>query len=151
VKVERTIDIAAPPERVYDLVMDPRRLEQWVTIHDLLEQAPDGQLEQGLTLVQRLKLAGRRFTVRWTVVENEQCRRVVWEGDGPVASHARVVYEFEPNSEGTRFSYLNEYRLPGGPFGRLAGSALSRVTAKELDGSLARLKRIVESEPGPQR
>jgi carbon monoxide dehydrogenase subunit G len=144
-KVERTTEIAAPPERVYELVMDPRRLKEWVTIHDDLEEAPEGQLERGSKLTQVLKLAGRRFHVRWTIVENDACRRVVWEGAGPVASHARVVYEFESNSNGTRFTYLNEYRLPGGPFGRLAGSALSRVTAKELDGSLARLKRIVEN------
>ena len=143
-KVERTTEIAAPPDRVYDLVMDPRRLEEWVTIHHYLEDAPEGQLKEGSKLTQVLKLAGRRFHVRWTVVENDPCRRVVWEGDGPVASHARVVYQFEPNSNGTRFTYLNEYRLPGGPFGRLAGSAVSRITAKELDGSLARLKQIVE-------
>ena len=143
-RVERSTDIAATPERVYDLVMDPRRLEEWVTIHDHLEDAPDGSLEGGSKLTQYLRLAGRRFKVRWTVVENDPCRRVVWDGHGPVASHARVVYEFESNSGGTRFTYVNEYRLPGGPLGRLAGSAVSRVTAKELDGSLARLKRILE-------
>ena len=33
-KVERDIRIDAPPERVYEVVMDPRRLEDWVTIHD---------------------------------------------------------------------------------------------------------------------
>jgi uncharacterized protein YndB with AHSA1/START domain len=143
-KVERTTEIAAPPERVYELVMNPRRLEDWVTIHDHLEDAPDGQLQRGSRLTQVLRLAGRRFHVRWTVVENEPCKRVVWEGDGPVASHARVIYEFEPNATGTRFKYLNEYRLPGGPFGRLAGTAVSRVTAKELDATLARLKHILE-------
>ena len=40
-KVERDIRIDAPPKRVYDVVMDPQRLEDWVTIHDHLEDAPD--------------------------------------------------------------------------------------------------------------
>ena len=35
-KVERTIDIAAPPERLYEVVMDPDRLEDWVTDVPLL-------------------------------------------------------------------------------------------------------------------
>jgi carbon monoxide dehydrogenase subunit G len=146
VKVERSIRIEAPPQRVYDLVMDASRLRDWVTIHHHLVDGPDGQLEKGSKLTQTLRLAGRRFNVRWTVVENEPCKRVVWEGRGPVASHARVVYEFDPDGEGkhTTFSYTNEYDLPGGPLGRMAGRAVSRITQRELDGSLQRLKSLVE-------
>jgi carbon monoxide dehydrogenase subunit G len=144
VKVERTVEIDAPPERVYDVVMDPARLEEWVTIHHHLEDAPNGRLRKGSKMTQCLKLAGKKFNVRWTVVENDPCVRVVWEGRGPVASHARVVYELEENSDGTRFRYLNEYDLPGGALGRIAGRAVSRVTQKELDGSLQRLKLLVE-------
>jgi carbon monoxide dehydrogenase subunit G len=144
VKVERSITIAAPPERVYDTVMDPSRLEDWVTIHHQLVDAPNGPLEKGSKLTQTLRLAGRRFTVRWTVVQNEPCKQVVWEGQGPVASHARVVYGFHQDGEATRFSYTNEYDLPGGALGRVAGRAVARITQKELEGSLQRLKSLVE-------
>ena len=145
-KLEREIRIEAPPRRVYDVVMDPRRLEEWVTIHDRLEDAPSGQLEKGSKLTQVLKLAGRRFHVRWTVVQNEPCRCVVWEGSGPVGSHAKVIYEFGDSSNGssTEFHYTNEYDLPGGPLGRIAGRGVARVTQKELDATLQKLKRITE-------
>jgi carbon monoxide dehydrogenase subunit G len=144
VRAERTVDIAAPPEKVYDLVMDPQRLDEWVTIHDHLEDSPPGQLQQGSELTQCLRLAGRKFKVHWTVVENDPCERVVWEGQGPVASHARVIYEFEPKDAGTRFSYANEYELPGGPLGRIAGRTVSRFTKKALEGSLQKLKSLAE-------
>jgi uncharacterized membrane protein len=143
-KVERTIEIEAPARQVYDIVMDPARLGDWVTIHDHLEDAPNGPLKRGSKLTQCLKLAGQRFKVRWTIVENDPCRRVVWEGRGPVGSHAQVVYEFDENGQQTRFSYLNKYDLPGGVVGRVAGRAVARVTEKELDGSLRRLKSLVE-------
>jgi uncharacterized membrane protein len=143
-KVERTIEIEAPAREVYDVVMDPARLGDWVTIHDHLEDAPKGQLKRGSKLTQCLKLAGRRFKVRWTIVENDPCRRVVWEGRGPVGSHAQVVYAFDENGQETRFSYMNQYDLPGGVVGRVAGRAVARVTEKELDGSLRRLKSLVE-------
>ena len=143
-RVERTVQIAASPETLYKVVMDPKRLADWVTIHQELEDAPRGQLRKGSKLTQALKLAGRRFKVRWTVVENDPCRRVVWEGRGPVGSQARVEYGFAPHGKGTRFSYVNEYDLPGGPLGRVAGRAVARVTEKELEGSLRRLKSLVE-------
>lgn len=143
-KVERTIDIAAPPERVYDVVMDPNRLEDWVSIHQSLMDAPGGALKQGSELTQCLKLAGRKFNVTWKVVEDDCPTRVVWEGQGPVHSHAKVVYEFEPNGDGTRFSYMNQYDLPGGPLGKLAGRSVAGVARKEADKSLERLKKLFE-------
>lgn len=143
-KVEREIDIAATPEEVYEVLMDADRLEHWVTIHDELVEAPDGPLERGSELTQRLRLAGKCFTVRWTVVENDRPRRVVWEGRGPMRSKASAIYELSPNGGGTHFSYANEYELPGGPLGRLAGPVVGRVTAGELDRSLERLRRLVE-------
>ncbi|HEU0025333.1 MAG TPA: SRPBCC family protein [Thermoleophilaceae bacterium] len=143
-KVERQVDVAAPPDRLYEVVMDPLRLADWVTIHDHLVGDPPRRLEKGSRLTQCLRLAGRRFKVRWTVVENDPCRRVVWEGRGPVASHAKVEYRFEANGDGTRFSYLNQFDLPGGPLGRLAGRTVARATTKAVDGSLRRLRTLVE-------
>jgi len=144
VKVERTVRLSAAPRDVYDVVMDPARLEDWVTIHDHLVGDPPSPLKKGSRLTQCLRLAGKRFKVRWTVVENDPCRKVVWEGRGPVMSHAQVEYRFEPDGEGTRFSYVNQYDLPGGPLGRIAGRTVSRVTTREVDGSLQKLKALVD-------
>jgi carbon monoxide dehydrogenase subunit G len=143
-KVERTIEIDAPPERVYEVVMDPRHLKDWVSIHESLDEAPPGELKQGAELVQTLKLAGRRFHVHWKVVEDDCPTRVVWEGQGPVHSHAKVVYQFERNEGGTRFSYMNQYDLPGGALGRLAGRSVSGIARKEADRTLQRLKNLIE-------
>ena len=143
-KVEREVSIAAAPEAVYEVIMDPRRLREWVTIQVSLEDAPPGMLEHGSELTQRLKLAGQRFTVSWKVVENEPARRVVWSGRGPMRSKASVIYGLEPDGDGTRFRYANEFSLPGGPLGRMAGPVVRRVTAGELEDSLERLRALVE-------
>jgi carbon monoxide dehydrogenase subunit G len=142
-KVERSLQIDAPPERVHALVMDPKRLEDWVSIHQRLEDAPEGSLRKGSQLTQCLKLAGSRFKVTWKVSENTP-EKVVWEGKGPMRSKAKVVYEFEARDGGTCFSYLNEYDLPGGPLGRMAGPVVKRATSGELDKSLKKLKKLVE-------
>jgi uncharacterized protein YndB with AHSA1/START domain len=144
-RVERTIEIEAPPERVYDLVMDPRRLGDWVTIHAGLKEAPGGDLRKGSELVQSLTLAGRRFDVHWEVVQAEKPKRVVWEGRGPVHSRAKVVYDLDTDGDGkTCFSYMNEYSMPGGPLGRIAAGVLRRTAERESERTLEELKRIVE-------
>jgi len=145
-RVERSIEIDAPPEKVYEVVMDPRRLEDWVTIHVGLKAAPNGDLERGSELIQCLKLAGRRFDVHWDVVEADRPTRVVWEGRGPVHSRAKVVYDIHPNDGNrTAFHYVNEYSLPGGPLGRIAGGALRGTAERESERTLERLKGLFES------
>ncbi len=143
-RVEGSVDVHAPPEAVYELVMDPGRLGDWVSIHDRLLEAPDGELDQGSTLAQCLRVAGTRFTVRWRVTEDDRPRRVVWEGRGPLRTRARVTYDFAGRDGGTQFSYANEYELPGGAAGRLTGRAVSRIARREVDRSLSRLKELAE-------
>jgi len=143
VKVERSMQLNADPQAVRELVMDPDRLGDWVSIHQHLEDSPNGQLRKGSQLTQCLKLAGQRFRVTWKVTENTP-EKVVWEGKGPVRSRARVVYEFEAKDGGTCFNYMNEYNLPGGPVGRMAEPAVRRVTGGELDKSLKNLKALFE-------
>jgi len=148
-QLAREIDIDAPPDRVYEVVTDPNRLGDWVTIQEELEQAPDGDLEPGSELRQRVKVAGTRFHLSWKVVEANRSTRVVWEGRGPMGSRAKAVYELSQDGNGgTRFSYLNEFMLPGGAAGKLAGRAVVAASGREADRTLKRLKKLVEEKGG---
>ena len=91
--VKATIDIDAPPEDVWDALMDPTRLREWVTIHRKLGKSPEPPLELGDELDQTLCLRGVNFKVHWTVREADRPRRAVWEGKGPARSKSRTVYE----------------------------------------------------------
>ncbi len=146
-KLEREIEIDAPPERVYEILTDPDCLGEWVTIQEELEEAPKGRdLEAGDTLRQRMKVAGQRFRLSWTVVDANRPSRVEWEGSGPMGSKAHAVYELDDNGNGgTHFSYMNEYALPGGAVGRIAGRAIVKASGREADKTLERLKKLVES------
>ena len=147
-KLEREITIDASRDTVYDVLLDPDCLGEWVTIQEELEEAPEGRdLKPGDELRQRMKVAGARFRLSWTVVESDRPSRVVWKGKGPMGSKATAVYELSENGDGgTRFSYLNEYALPGGPAGRLAGRAIMKASGREADKTLERLKELCESK-----
>ena len=63
-----------------------------------------------------------------------------------MGSQAPWSYEFgdRPTASCTDFPYMNEYDLPGGPLGRIAGRGVARVTQKELEATLQKLKSITE-------
>lgn len=143
-KVERSIHIDASPDEVYATVMDPQRLGDWAVIQDELVEAPDRELEKGDRLVQKLKVAGQKFEVAWDVTRADSPTQVEWEGEGPMGTTARVAYGMKPSGDGTTFDYLNEYELPGGIAGRLAGRAVSAVASREAEKTLDRLKALIE-------
>jgi uncharacterized protein YndB with AHSA1/START domain len=144
-KLEREIHINAEPAAVYDKLMDPDCLGEWVTIQDKLLEAPDGDLEKGDELVQRCKVAGQKFKLHWKVEKAERPRKTVWEGRGPLGTKARVTYDLAANNGGTDFTYTNEYDLPGGPVGKIAGKAVVGASGGEADKTLERLKRLIEN------
>jgi uncharacterized protein YndB with AHSA1/START domain len=144
--VRCAIEIAAPPARVWEVVMDPRRLADWVTIHRRLGPVP-ARLERGSTFEQTLALRGAPVHVVWRVVDVDEPRRAVWEGRGPAHSHASIVYELTPvGEECTRFEYTNEFKAPGGALGAVAGRVLvGGLSQREAQRSLQRLEQIVGS------
>ena len=144
-KLEREIEIDAPPEEVYDVLTDPNCLGEWVTIQDELVSAPDPPLEKGDCVVQKMKVVGRSFEVSWDVEVADRPKKVQWAGNGPMGSVARATYVLAPNGDGgTKFSYTNEYDVPGGPVGKVAGRALVSASGGEADATLDRLKKFIE-------
>ncbi len=144
-RVETTIEIDAPPEEVWAIVSNPRRLAEWVTIHRALERADAGPLERGFTMEQEMTLRGQSFTVAWTAAEVDAPRMVRWEGDGPAGSSAMTEYRLVGANGGTRFLYANSFDAPGGPMGRMAARAVTGdAPREEADASLQRLKALVE-------
>ena len=145
--VTTSIEIAALPKDVWKVALDPWRLEEWVTIHRSIEAAPKGALADGDQIVQTMSLRGAPFKVTWTITELVTPARAVWKGKGPAGSTAETIYELTKTKNGTRFDYSNEFKAPGGLIGRVAAGALvGDLPRSEAEASLAKLKKLIESE-----
>jgi uncharacterized protein YndB with AHSA1/START domain len=144
--VTASIDIDAPPDRVYDKMLDPACLPKWVTIHRRVNRADDGAPREGYEMEQTLCLRGANFKVRWTLTEADRPERATWEGRGPAHSYARTAYTLTPLDGGkTRFDYENEFKAPGGLLGAAASRVLvGGVPQREATRSLQRLKSLLE-------
>jgi carbon monoxide dehydrogenase subunit G len=144
--VHAEIQIAAPPEKVWEVVLDPQRLGEWVTIHRRVNNADSGPPREGMKMEQTLCLRGATFKVKWELAECQSPRRAVWEGRGPMHSHAHTAYVLEASDGGTRFMYENDFKAPGGPLGAAASRVLvGGLPEREAKASLQKLKALLES------
>ena len=90
-----------------------------------------------------MKLKGVPLKVRWEVVECKAPRRARWQGEAAAGAKARISYDLSENGAGTRFDYENEFEMPAGKVGKLAGRAFNAVSGdREAKRSLARLKDV---------
>jgi carbon monoxide dehydrogenase subunit G len=138
--------IAVPPEDVWKMVMDPERLDDWVTIHRKLLHADPGPPRVGYEMDQRIHVRGVSIEVHWRLVDCRPNARAVWEGRGPARSHARTEYVLQAEGDGTLFDYRNEFSLPLGAVGAIVSRALVRgVPEREAKRTLERLRANLES------
>lgn len=144
--VTATVYIAAPPEEVWGVVMDPARLGDWVTIHRKLLHADESAPRKGFEMDQQIHLRGVSLEIHWKLVECRKHELAVWDGRGPARSRAHTEYRLRAARDGgTDFDYRNEFRAPLGPIGALASRALvGGIPEREAKRTLERLRELVE-------
>ena len=67
--VHVNIEIEAPVERVWETIMDPHRLKDWVTIHRSVSHVSEEPLASGASMDQSLHIRGVSFKVHWDLTE----------------------------------------------------------------------------------
>ncbi len=145
-----SVEIAATPEDVYDLVSDVTRTGEWspVCVGCSWDDPADAGRE-GAWFTGRNETSERTWETRSQVVEADRPRRFAWEvGDGLVRWH----YATEATADGTRLTEGWEF-LPAGiatfetRYGDDAEAQIADRTHAAVEGiprTLTRLRAILE-------
>ena len=140
-----SIDIDAPIQEVWNTIMNPGRMGEWVTIVDRIEHLDPGPIRPGFRMSQTLHLRGMPFRVHWTLEELDAPRYARWEGAGPARAKAVTENRLSERGGRTHFNYRNEFRTPFGPLGAAASRVIvGGIPEKEAKASLRRLRAILE-------
>ncbi len=141
-----SIDIDAPVQEVWDTIMSPARMTEWVTIVDRIDHVDPGPLRPGFRMSQTLHLRGVPFKVHWKLEELDAPRYARWEGAGPARARAVTENRLCERDGHTHFNYRNEFRTPFGPLGAAASRVMmGGIPEKEANASLRRLREILEA------
>jgi len=105
-RIDRSIDIAAPPDRVFRALTNPDEVAAWFRVKVEGRFAPGAEVWMTST---QAEYAGIRFSVR--IKELTPPRRVVWEWHpgavDPAVDYSRepvttVTFDIQPTGAGTR-------------------------------------------------
>jgi uncharacterized protein YndB with AHSA1/START domain len=144
ITVER--EVGAPPQRIFDLLADPRRhgeIDGSGTLREVKVEAP-ARLSEGAEFGMAMKQFGMSYKVVNTVTEFEEARRIAWKHKGNVVWR----YELEPATGGT---LVRETWDPT-PANAVAGAFFSMLRFPQrsraaMTATLDRLAQVVEGPP----
>jgi uncharacterized protein YndB with AHSA1/START domain len=139
-RARRSRVIAAPPQRVWEVLEDPHQMPRWWPELDSMEDVEGGRFTQVFRIGR-----GRRIRLDFRVIASDPPYRRAWEQLIESGALARVLREsitevvLEPEGEGTRVTIEQRQKLRGFLRG---GFLWSRSRRRRLEQVLDGLERI---------
>ncbi|MGH2449563.1 MAG: SRPBCC family protein [Chloroflexota bacterium] len=147
--VEHSIDIAAPIDRVFEAVTDPRRAREWNPSVEGIDDFSGEPVTAGSTWTQVVKLAGKTVRLRARVLAFEPPHTGIIEITGPYTG--RVWTRCEAIPGGTRLTQGIEAAAPRGLLGLIGGRVIAATMSRQLKTSLARQRDVLEGASSGSR
>ena len=112
-KVTVEADAKADPQRVWEVVATPSRVQEWNTMHEGFTGEVPATLSEGDTYKQKVKLMGMPAEMAWRVTTAAAPGRLEQAGDGPMGVKAKNIFVIEPtDAGGSHITYEMEFVGP---------------------------------------
>jgi len=150
VEVSASAASAAAPQRLWELLCDSTRYDQWVDGTIAVTRPMDGPARLGATYGEINPIIGPwKAQTNWTVVEFDPPRRQVHgTEDIQVASEFRVIMEVAPADGGSQVTLTLRGRSSLGPFGALVTRVLESQMRRDNERSVQNLVALAARELG---
>ena len=138
--------VDAPPEAVWEVISDPRRLPQWDRHIVRVDGIPPDGLREGCRYTTEMRFVVLRSTIDGEVLEWDPPHRSKIRLTGLL--DATVTSSIEPLAgDRSLLQHVVDYHFRGGPLGEIAARSLARVGGAHLalrHGTLAQQREIEE-------
>lgn len=138
--VAREITIRAPPERVFQSLIEPTQRATWATTFE--EQPLDGPLRVGARIPARRRASTSGSRYELVVTALEPSRKLAMDVHRNGRHSGSGAFELEATTDGTRVRNVGTFELP--LLQRMMEPVVALALAREMESELNALKRHVE-------
>ena len=139
-KVERSIIINAPVEKVFAYISDPNsELESIPSITDIRDITGEGV---GQKWGWSYKMVGVSLKGESEVIEHIPNQRLVHKSTGGIMS--TWTYTFSPENGGTRLNVVVEFTIPVPVLGKVGERLVLQRTEREANLAMSNIKEMLE-------
>ena len=148
-RIEKSIEIAAPPERIWPFLIDPEKVLQWSITFRTFQYIGEQRRGVGTPLYIEEKATGPLMKMNFEVtewVENERIRLKMISG-APLKSYEQL-WTLSATTSGSEFTFLEEIVFPLGIIGKLIGLVGQASSEKFVTEIQSKLKSLAEAQSG---
>ena len=130
-RVERSIEIAAPPQKIWPYLVEPEKILKWIITFQKFKYTSEQNSGVGTPFYVEEKagptpLMKINFVVtEWAENERLTARMV----SGNMVTSYELIFTLEPTTSGSMFTFLEITEMPFGIIGKLIG-AIGQRTAE---------------------
>jgi len=150
VRLEKSIELRAPPEKVWEmLALD--RLPEWDEGYEENLKSveytsevhkPEDKYRVGASAHGIPKKKGEEWS--FDITESLENKKITYGMKGGGYKGVIITSILEPKGDGTKFTFVVDAELPWGAFGKFLGKVLYGKGERAVERSLEKLKSILE-------
>ena len=145
-KVHKSIEIAAPPEKIWPFLVDPDKILKWCITFLKFEYTSEQHSGVGTTFYLEEKAGGPLMKLNFKItewVENEKVTFSMTSGNFVKGYDQSWTIQAIPS--GSSFTFKEEVVLPYGVLGKIMGFVAGRGSEATVGKMLPKLKSLTEA------
>jgi uncharacterized protein YndB with AHSA1/START domain len=142
-----SIDIFAPPERIWPYLVEPEQVLLWSSTYKVYQYAGEQHVGVGTKYYLEEQAGGPLMKVTFEVSEwevNKKLSLKMTSGSG--VKDYKQIYSLEKTIQGTRLDFVEMVELPMGLIGNLIGRLAEPASVKTIAQIQLKLKGLVEGK-----
>jgi carbon monoxide dehydrogenase subunit G len=144
--INKSIDIDAPAERVFEVLTDPKRLPEYAPGLVSVEDIRQTEQHIGDSFRVTYSVLGLHFPMSFTATEYEQPTKLTTRFEGGMKG--TWTWRLSPRGTSTHLTTTMEYEMAGGALGKAMNAMLvERMNEKNAEQLLENLKLVSEATP----
>ena len=144
-RVQQSVEISAPPEKVWPFLVEPEKILTWWTTLEKFEPVGERRNGVGAAFYVEERAGGPLMKMSFEAaewVENEKVALHMTAGKGVKGYEQSLRLEAVPAS--SRLTFMEDVQLPYGVIGKVMGVVGKRTAEGHVKEMLAKLKSAVE-------
>ena len=144
-KVQKSIEITAPPEKIWPYFVEPEKVLQWCHTFQKFNYTGDQRSGVGTPLYIEENAGAGLTKMQFEITQwKENAKLALRMVSGASYKSYEQQFSLESTPTGSRFAFMEEIVLPYGVIGKLIGVFAERMSATGVDKMLAKLKLLAE-------
>jgi uncharacterized protein YndB with AHSA1/START domain len=144
-RVQRSIDIAAPPEKIWPFMVEPEKMMQWYPMKNFRYT---GKQQSGVDtpFYFEEESAGTLMKLIFVVTEWKENEKIAFKmTSGNFVKGYEQTWTIVTIPSGSRFTYMENIKMPYGIFGKFIGLFARYGSLATMKKMLEKLKKLAEA------